>query len=71
MPAEYKQGDPSLYASSLQSDRGMFSPDGTMPAAGPPEVLKVLQVVLPGMSDVQIDLSQTFDNSFTRRAAEG
>ena len=69
MPAEYKQGDPDLYASSLKQDLGMFSADGIMPADAPAEVLTVFQAVTPGASDLQVDLSKTFDNSIARRAA--
>jgi len=68
MPAEYKQGDPDLYASSLKQDLGMFSIDGIMPADGPTEVLKVLQAVSPDAGDAQIDLAQTFDNTFAIKA---
>lgn len=68
MPAEYKQGDPDLYASSLNHDLGMFSVDGTMPAEGATEVLKVLQAVSPDVGDAQIDLAQTFDNRFATEA---
>lgn len=68
MPAEYKEGDADLYAASLKSDLEMFSADGIMPADGPSEVLKVLQAVSPAVGDAPIELSQTFDNSFARRA---
>lgn len=71
MPAEYKLGDADLYASSLKSDIGTFSTDGIMPADGPAQVMKVLQVVLPGVGDAHIDLSQTFDNTFAQKANSG
>ncbi len=68
MPAEYKQGDPELYATSLKQDLGMFSVDAIMPADGATEVLKVLQAASPDAGDAKIDLAQTFDNTFAMKA---
>jgi NitT/TauT family transport system substrate-binding protein len=71
MPAEYKQGDPDLYASSLKNNLEMFSVDGVMPAGGAAEVLKVFDLVQPDASEAHMDISQTFDNSFAQRASSG
>jgi len=71
MPSSFKEGDPELYASSLSANVGMFSSDGIVPADGPPKVLQVLQLILPGLSASQIDIAQTYDNTFVRKANGG
>lgn len=68
MPASYKEADPLLYASSLQENLGTFSTDGIMPADGPPEVFKILRLVLPALAATQVNLTRTYDNRFARAA---
>lgn len=70
MPASYKEGDPALYAASLQKNLAIFSTDGIMPADGPMAVYKTLRLVLPALSATQVNLTQTYDNRFAL-AADG
>jgi NitT/TauT family transport system substrate-binding protein len=45
----------------------MYSPDGVMPAEGPPNVLKTLSLVDEKVAAATMDLQDTYDNTFVRR----
>jgi NitT/TauT family transport system substrate-binding protein len=64
MPESFWAGDRDQYVASLRANLAMFSPDGLMPANGPPNVLKTLSLVDEKIHHAKIDLQQTYDNSF-------
>jgi NitT/TauT family transport system substrate-binding protein len=64
MPAEYYAGDRELYVKALASGKGMFTPDGLMPASGPATVLKVLATANKNLQGKNIDLSKTYSSEF-------
>ena len=70
MPAEYKAGNPSLYKEGLLKNMIGYSEDGQMSMKAAENVYKVLKQFEPSvMAAGKIDLGQTFDNSFARKAA--
>jgi NitT/TauT family transport system substrate-binding protein len=68
MPAEYYAGDEELYVRALARGKAMFTPDGRMPASGPPTVLKVLSAVDKNVQGKRIDLLQTYTTEFVSAA---
>jgi NitT/TauT family transport system substrate-binding protein len=69
MPADYYAGvGKDLYTTALQNEKGMYSPDGLMPADGPTTVLKVLAAFDPTVKGHTIDLAKTFTNDFVNKA---
>jgi NitT/TauT family transport system substrate-binding protein len=64
MPAEYYQGDKSMYVQALAHGKPMFTPDGFMPESGPATVLKVLSAFDRNLQSKRIDLSKTYANEF-------
>jgi NitT/TauT family transport system substrate-binding protein len=70
MPAEYKAGNPSLYKEGLLKNMIGYSEDGQMSMVAAENVYKVLKQFEPSvMAAGKIDLAQTFDNSFAKKAA--
>ena len=70
MPAEYKAGSPSLYKEGLLKNMIGYSEDGQMSMKAAENVYKVLRQFEPSvMAAGKIDLTQTFDNSFAKKAA--
>jgi len=70
MPAEYKAGNPSLYKEGLLKNMIGYSEDGQMSMKAAQNVYKVLVQFEPSVKAAgKMDLSQTFDNSFARKAA--
>lgn len=70
MPAEYKAGSPSLYKQGLLKNMIGYSEDGQMSMKAAENVYKVLRQFEPSvMAAGKIDLAQTFDNTFARKAA--
>jgi NitT/TauT family transport system substrate-binding protein len=69
MPAEYKAGSPSLYKQGLLKNMIGYSEDGMMSLKAAENVYKVLAKFEPSvMKAGKIDLSQTFDNSYVKKA---
>src|SRR6266568_2127564 len=68
MPADYYAGNKDLYVTALKNQMAIFSPDGNMPADGPPSVLNIEQQTNQMVQGKQIDLSTTFTNEFTSKA---
>jgi NitT/TauT family transport system substrate-binding protein len=69
MPAEYKAGNPSLYKEALLKNMIGYSEDGLMSMKAADNVYKVLAQFEPSVKAAgKIDLSQTFDNSFVKKA---
>jgi NitT/TauT family transport system substrate-binding protein len=70
MPAEYKSANPSLYKQALLKNMIGYSEDGQMSMKAAENVYKVLRQFEPSvMAAGNIDLAQTFDNSFAKKAA--
>jgi NitT/TauT family transport system substrate-binding protein len=70
MPDEYKAGNPSLYKAGLLKNMVGYSEDGQMTLKAAQNVYKVLAQFEPSVRDAgKMDLTQTFDNTFARKAA--
>jgi NitT/TauT family transport system substrate-binding protein len=70
MPAEYKAGNPSLYKQGLLKNMIGYSEDGQMSLKAAENVYKVLHQFEPSVIAAgKMDLNQTFDNSFAKKAA--
>ncbi|MFB7116049.1 ABC transporter substrate-binding protein [Streptomyces sp. NPDC056190] len=69
MPADYSQGNKTLYAEAIKSTLPMFTKDGVMPANGPETVEKVLKAFKPEIKNGNVDLSKTFTTEFVEKAA--
>jgi NitT/TauT family transport system substrate-binding protein len=68
MPPDYYGAAKASYVRALADSKSMFTPDGRMPASGPPTVLKVLQGFDKQVAGRTIDLSQTFTTEFVSAA---
>jgi len=69
MPAEYKAANPSLYNDALLKNMIGYSENGEMSLKAAENVYKVLHQFEPSVIAAgKMDLSQTFDNSFVKRA---
>jgi len=69
MPAEYKAGNPSLYKEALLKNMIGYSEDGQMSLKAAENVYKVLRQFEPSVIAAgKMDLTQTFDDSFVRKA---
>jgi NitT/TauT family transport system substrate-binding protein len=70
MPAEFKAGNPSLYKEALLKNMIGYSEDGQMSLKAADNVYKVLVQFEPSVKAAgKMDLNQTFDNSYARKAA--
>ena len=69
MPADYSQGNKTLYTEAIKSTLPMFTKDGVMPAEGPATVEKVLKAFNPNVKNTKVDLSKTFTTEFVEKAA--
>ncbi|MFF4956488.1 ABC transporter substrate-binding protein [Streptomyces sp. NPDC001222] len=69
MPADYSQGNQTLYASAIKSTLPMFTADGVMPENGPETVEKVLKAFNPNIKNAKIDLDKTYTTEFAKKAA--
>jgi NitT/TauT family transport system substrate-binding protein len=68
MPPDYYGSAKASYIKALEDSKSMFTPDGKMPASGPPTVLKVLQGFDKQVAGRTIDLSKTFTTEFVSAA---
>ncbi|AEW96972.1 MULTISPECIES: ABC transporter substrate-binding protein [Streptomycetaceae] len=69
MPAGYYAGiGKELYTKALEDEKGMYSPDGLMPADGPRTVLSVLSAWDPSVKGHRVDLSKTYTDEFVKQA---
>ncbi|MEU9208202.1 ABC transporter substrate-binding protein [Streptomyces sp. NPDC048415] len=71
MPADYSQGNKTLYAAAVRSTLPMFTKDGVMPQDGPETVEKVLKAFNPNIKNADVDLSKTYTTEFVKKAATG
>jgi NitT/TauT family transport system substrate-binding protein len=69
MPADYSQGNKTLYPQAIKSTLPMFTKDGVMPANGPETVEKVLKAFNPNIKNATIDLGKTYTTEFVKKAA--
>jgi len=70
MPDEYKAGSPSLYKQGLLKNMIGYSEDGLMSMKAAENVYKILAQFEPSVKAAgKMDLNQTFDNTFARKAA--
>jgi len=68
MPPDYYKGvGKAAYVSALNSEKGIYNPNGLMPADGPQTCLSVLGAN-PDVKGKSIDLSKTFTNDFVQKA---
>ncbi|MET7288753.1 ABC transporter substrate-binding protein [Streptomyces sp. NPDC005573] len=70
MPADYSQGDKTLYADAIKSTLPMFTKDGVMPANGPETVERVLKAFNPAVKNAKVDLAATYTTEFAQKAAK-
>ena len=68
VPAQYHAGDRSTYVRALAESKVIFTPDGRMPASGPPTVLKVMSTIDRNVQGKSIDLSRTYSMEFVAAA---
>lgn len=68
MPKEFYAGDRDSYVKALAAGKGMFTPDGVMPAGGPETVLSVLSTFSKNVKGKNIDLSKTYTTEFVKNA---
>lgn len=70
MPDEFKAGNPSLYKEGLLKNMIGYSEDGQMSLKAAQNVYKVLVQFEPSVKAAgKMDLNQTFDNTFAKKAA--
>ncbi|MGN5380461.1 ABC transporter substrate-binding protein [Streptomyces lasalocidi] len=68
MPADYSQGNKTLYTQAIKSTLPMFTKDGVMPEGGPETVEKVLKSFNPNIKNAEVDLSKTYTTEFVKTA---
>lgn len=69
MPPDYYKGiGKDAYVRALDSEKGIFTPDGVMPADGPQTVLNVLSAFDKNVKGKNIDLARTYTTVFARNA---
>jgi NitT/TauT family transport system substrate-binding protein len=70
MPPDYYAGiGKDAYAKALDAGKGMFTPDGVMPADGPQTVLNVLSAFDTTVQGRTIDLGKKYTTQFVTKAA--
>ena len=69
MPADYYAGvGKATYAKALDSEKGIFNPNGLMPGDGPKTCLAVQDAFNDTVKGKTIDLSKTYTDSFVKAA---
>lgn len=68
VPENFLLGDRALYIEAFLRSKEAISPDGMIPANGPPTALKALQAFQPELASKTIDLSKTWTNEFAKKA---
>lgn len=73
VPADYYAGSKARYVAALKMNLSEFTPDGVMPADGPPTVLKVLATFNPAVQAKKdsIDLGKTYTTRFVKAVPAG
>lgn len=68
MPRDFYAGDKEGYVKALAEGKGMFTPDGVMPAGGPETVLAVLSEFSKNVKGKKVDLARTYTTEFVKNA---
>ncbi len=68
VPPEYYAGDRALYHLVIERNRPQFSRDGRITLAAAKNVFRILSTFEETLKGADIDLSQTFDDTFIDRA---
>jgi NitT/TauT family transport system substrate-binding protein len=68
LPERYMGGDREGFVAALAAGKSMFIADGAMPAAGPVNVLRVLNLASRAVQGKPIDLARTFTTEFVTTA---
>lgn len=69
VPSEYHLGDKPLYLKAVQNSLESYSRTGLIPPDGMTSVFDMLKSLDPEMQGAKVDLANTFDDRFVRRAA--
>ncbi|HSS69150.1 MAG TPA: ABC transporter substrate-binding protein [Casimicrobiaceae bacterium] len=68
VPPDYLLGDRALYIASYIKFKSAISPDGLFTQEGAENTLKFLAAFNPAVKPADINLKQTFDNSYVQKA---
>jgi NitT/TauT family transport system substrate-binding protein len=71
MPAEMVGADKALYLAALKNTIPMYSVTGRMDPKGAAAVLAVFSQSVPEVAKANIDLTQTYTNTFVDAASHG
>lgn len=67
LPAAIVGPDKALFAKSITRMKSCFSPDGVIPADGPPQVLDILATSDPSLRTARVALPGTYTNAFVEK----
>jgi NitT/TauT family transport system substrate-binding protein len=69
MPPDYYKGiGKAAYTSALQSEKGIYDPNGLMPPNGPQTVVNVQDAFNPDVKGHNINLPATYTDTFVQTA---
>ncbi len=68
VPESYLLGDRALYLFAYDKVKQAISPDGLIPDAGAKATLAALREFDPGVKSIEVDLTRTYTNEFTKKA---
>ena len=68
VPPDYLLGDRALYVAAYAKFKDAISPDGMFTQEGAENTLKFLAAFNPAVKPAEINLKQTFDNSYVQKA---
>ena len=68
VPPEYLLGNRKLYMDGFQATRGCYSPSGLTAREGATKVLEVLSAFDPGVRSANLNVDDTYTNSFVEQA---
>jgi len=71
VPEEYFLGDKALYIAAVAANKPVYSLTGVIPAAGMQSAADMLLAFDEELKGAKVDLAQTFDDRFVRKAASG
>jgi NitT/TauT family transport system substrate-binding protein len=69
VPAEYHLGDKALYMTAVGSSLESYSRTGIIPKSGMESVMDMLKTLDPEMKEAKVDLANTFDDRFVKKAS--
>jgi NitT/TauT family transport system substrate-binding protein len=69
VPAEYHLGDKPLYLKAVANSLPAYSRDGIITQEGMKSVMDMLQTLDPEMKEAKVDLANTFDGRFVKKAS--